>query len=100
MMGEEYIPTIQALSAEIAAPLCVPTTSVYSKFDGIVAWQSCIEPSAKNRENIAVTASHVGMAMHAPTLRVVADRLAQKENQWQPFDPQPYGCSIYPDAEK
>ena len=63
------------LSDESAAQ--VPATHVYSRTDGVVAWQSCIDLSgAPTVENVEVTGSHVGMGLNAEVYRVVADRLA------------------------
>jgi pimeloyl-ACP methyl ester carboxylesterase len=63
----------------------VPTTSVYSKNDGIVSWQGCIEKRTPRSENVEVTASHLGMVSHPDVLRLVVNRLAQPEGQWRPF---------------
>jgi hypothetical protein len=66
----------------------VPTTSIYSRSDGVVAWQCSIQaPQRRNprSENIEVRASHVGMGAHPAVLHAIADRLAQPEDQWQPF---------------
>ena len=55
----------------------VPMTVVYSRTDGVVHWESCVDNSgSKNVENIEVMASHVGMGVNTDVLRVVADRLA------------------------
>ena len=67
------------------APSC-PTTSIYSKTDGIVAWQCSINPAAPHTENIEVHSSHVGMGMNPLALYAVADRLAQDPKAWQRFD--------------
>jgi pimeloyl-ACP methyl ester carboxylesterase len=67
------------------APNC-PTTSVFSKSDGIVAWPCSLNDSAPHTENIEVPASHVGMGMNPLALYVVADRLAQPAGSWRPFD--------------
>jgi pimeloyl-ACP methyl ester carboxylesterase len=76
-----------ALNEQVrVAPGC-PTTSIYSKSDGIVAWQCSINPAAPHTENIEVQASHVGMGMNPLALYAVADRLAQDPQQWQRFDP-------------
>jgi pimeloyl-ACP methyl ester carboxylesterase len=43
----------------------VPATAIYSRSDGIVAWQDSVEPSnAAHAESIRVLSSHVGMAVH------------------------------------
>ena len=66
----------------------VPTTSIYSKTDGVVAWQGSIQaPCTVNphTENIEVFASHVGMGLNPSAWWAVADRLAQKRASWKPF---------------
>ncbi len=73
--------------------LPMPATSVYSKQDGVVAWQTCIEPESEFSENIRIWGSHSGMAMNPDVLRIIADRLAQDPKQWQPFDRNAQGCS-------
>ena len=74
----------------------VPTTSIYSRTDGVVAWQCSLEKSGPHTENIEVLASHLGMAVHPAVLYALADRLAQPEGRWQPFDGARLGPWIYP----
>jgi pimeloyl-ACP methyl ester carboxylesterase len=65
----------------------VPTTSIYSRTDGIVAWQGSIQqPDHGQTENIEVIASHIGIGLNPSAWWAVADRLAQSEGSWQPFD--------------
>jgi len=64
----------------------VPTTSIYSKTDGVVAWQCSINEAGPRAENIEVHASHIGMGMNPLALFAVADRLAQDPAHWRPFD--------------
>jgi alpha-beta hydrolase superfamily lysophospholipase len=68
-----------------AEPLSVPTTCIYSKSDGIVAWQCCTSLPAPQTENVEVRSSHLGYGHNLQTLSVIADRLAQPENGWRPF---------------
>ncbi len=79
--------------------LSMPLTSVYSQSDGVVGWRTCIEPTSGRRENIRIAGSHTGMALNPDVLRVVADRLAQDPDNWQPFD-STKGCRrfVYPKA--
>jgi hypothetical protein len=63
----------------------VPTTSVYSKSDGIVSWRGCIEKKSDRAENVEVDTSHLGMISHPQVLRIVVDRLAQPEGKWRPL---------------
>ena len=63
----------------------VPTTSIYSKTDGVVCWRGCVERKSSRSESIEVCASHLGMVTHPEVLRIVADRLAQPEGKWRPM---------------
>ena len=66
----------------------VPTTSIYSRTDGVVAWKASVQrPDASNpnTENIEVRASHIGLGVNPSALWALADRLAQPEGMWQPF---------------
>ena len=68
-------------------PLPVPATSIYSRYDGIVAWQACLDWPSSRAENIAVLGSHFGYGHHPAVIFAVADRLAQPSNGWEPFRP-------------
>ena len=63
----------------------VPTTSIYSKTDGVVAWQCSVQAPAKQSENIEISASHLGLGMNPLALFALADRLAQRQDKWKPF---------------
>jgi pimeloyl-ACP methyl ester carboxylesterase len=67
-------------------PPSIPSTSIFSRSDGIVAWQCSVDHTGPQTENIEVVASHVGLGVHAGVLYAIADRLAQPEGGWQPFD--------------
>lgn len=67
----------------------VPTTSIYSRSDGIVAWQGSVQApgtSTAPSENIEVMASHFGIGLNPSAWWAVADRLAQSPKQWQSFE--------------
>jgi pimeloyl-ACP methyl ester carboxylesterase len=68
-----------------ASPLPVPATSIYSHLDGIVHWETCLDTPGERCENIAVLASHLGLGHHPAALWATADRLAQPEGTWAPF---------------
>ena len=73
-----------AWEANRVAP-AVPTTSIYSKTDGITAWQNCLEVETHRAENIEVFGSHMGLPHNPMALYAIADRLAQEEASWRPF---------------
>jgi triacylglycerol lipase len=58
-------------------PADVPVTLVYSRTDGVVHWESCVDTRESELvENVEVMGSHVGMGLNADVYRVIADRLA------------------------
>jgi pimeloyl-ACP methyl ester carboxylesterase len=79
--------------------LPVPATSIYSRYDGIVAWQACLDPPSARAENIAVVSSHLGFGHHPAAIWAVADRLAQPRGQWAPFRPPRALQPLYPRAD-
>lgn len=84
------------LLEQAAVPPPVPTTSIFSRTDGIVAWECCIERLEGETENIEVAASHTGLGMNPLVLWVIADRLAQPEGAWQPFQRKGLRQFFYP----
>lgn len=76
------------LTAQLKNPPPCPTTSIYSKSDGVVSWQCSLNPRAPLAENIEVHASHIGMGMNPLALYAIADRLAQDPAHWKRFDAQ------------
>jgi pimeloyl-ACP methyl ester carboxylesterase len=66
----------------------MPTTSIYSRTDGVVAWTASVQaPSDINTqtENLEVIASHLGLGLNPSTWWAVANRLSQPEGEWSPF---------------
>lgn len=68
-----------------APALPVPSTSIYSRWDGVVDWRTCLQQEGPTSENVAVHAAHLGMGVDPAVLWVVADRLAQPRDGWRPF---------------
>lgn len=66
-------------------PPPVPTTSIYSRSDGVVAWQACLGKPGPQSENLEVESSHLGLVWHPDVLRIVGDRLAQRPGRWKPY---------------
>ena len=64
----------------------VPTTSIYSRTDGIVPWQACVQAGERlDIENIEVEGSHWGLGWTNAVLSVIADRLRQPEGAWRAY---------------
>jgi pimeloyl-ACP methyl ester carboxylesterase len=80
-LGSPY----RMLSSVPSSSLQMPSTSVYSRTDGIAPWQSCFDGSGPQHEAVEVVGSHCGLGHHPAVLHVVADRLAQPAGEWKPF---------------
>ncbi|PZU44457.1 MAG: alpha/beta hydrolase [Arsenicicoccus sp.] len=84
MVGEyRRLRAVQEVRPARALP--VPSTSVYSRWDGVVDWRTCLQEEGPRSENVAVHASHLGMGVDPAVLWIVADRLAQPRDGWRPF---------------
>ncbi|KWV90529.1 triacylglycerol lipase [Erythrobacter sp. YT30] len=74
------------LDLETAPPL--PTTSIYTKTDGVVHWHGSLQAEGEHpSENIEVHASHLGLGVNPSVMVAMADRLSQAEGKWAPFRP-------------
>jgi pimeloyl-ACP methyl ester carboxylesterase len=80
-----------------ALPLSVPSTSVYSRLDGIVSFKACVEPETERHQNVEVRCSHLGYGVDPATLWMIADRLAVPPGQLRHFRPPPLLRPLYPD---
>jgi dienelactone hydrolase len=72
---------IEAIAAEVEqrnriANLEVPVVAFYSREDGLVAWQACIDHQTPNIEHVEVKAAHLGFGFSADVYKVIAQRLA------------------------
>ncbi len=76
----------------------VPSTSIYSKSDGVVPWQASHQETQEEAENIVVKASHLGLGFNPAALYAIADRLAQRDGEWRPFERRGLKRLIFPDA--
>ena len=81
--------------AASASPPPVPSTAIYSRADGIVPWQNCVEPPDAQTDNIEVYGSHCGLGVNPAVLFAVADRLAQAEGDWSPFRRDHWRAAVY-----
>jgi len=84
-----------ALAERLRTPPPVPCTAIYTRHDGVVAWQTCREDVHPHTENIEVPATHIGIGVNALALYAIADRLAQPEGRWQPFEKKGVKALLY-----
>lgn len=81
---------------QVAQPIGVPSTAVFSRKDGIVSWQACIGPETELHQNVEVRCAHLGFGTDPATLWLIADRLAVPVGQRRRFRAPPGQRSLYP----
>lgn len=64
----------------------VPSTSIYSKTDGVVRWEYSTQQETQISENVQVTCGHCALACDPRVIEIIADRLSQPENGWRKFE--------------
>ncbi|MEL7155090.1 MAG: alpha/beta hydrolase [Actinomycetota bacterium] len=72
-----------------------PSTSIYTRSDGIVPWRACVQTPSATAENVEVRGSHCGLGVNLSAAYVVADRLRFRGGDWQPFRPPPLLRPLY-----
>ncbi len=86
LSGRRLPARTDAFFRELRLPPPVPSTAIYSRSDGVAHWTACREPAGPLTENIEVIGSHCGLGMNPFVLYAVADRIAQPEGGFTPFD--------------
>lgn len=86
--GKQTRPEEEGRYRDLESAPPVPTTSILTKTDGVVSWRGSVQCPTKGdqTENIVVPASHVGLGVNPLVMLAVADRLAQPDGEWRPFD--------------
>ena len=83
------------MARQCLMPPPVPTTSIYSRGDGVVHWKTCINPKQGKSENVEVSGSHCGLVLNPLSFIVIADRLSQSPAAWTPFTSDAYGPLLF-----
>lgn len=84
VFARAYGPEVSAAADELArtldtqSPIRVPVTAVFSRRDGIVAWEACIDRSSPVVEHVEVRSTHVGMGFDPDVWTIIAERLATR----------------------
>jgi len=87
-------PKVKKLRERAVSP--VPTSCLYSLTDGVVPPQEAtLDGNPAMHENIRVLGSHTGLGFNPMVLAIVAERLAQPEGQWAPFQPRGWVGGLY-----
>ena len=59
-------------------PIRVPVRALYSKSDGVVSWEACLDDDTEDFEAIEINCSHTGMGSSTEVFRLVP-RLLKEE---------------------
>lgn len=74
--GRDRLDEISRLIAEREeVPITTPVTAIYSKRDGVVAWEACIDPFNNNVEHLEVSSSHLGLTVDPDVWSAIGERL-------------------------
>jgi pimeloyl-ACP methyl ester carboxylesterase len=99
LSGQHEAQLDPAQLSRLSRPPPVPATSIYTRTDGVVHWRCSLEQPAPNTENIRVHGSHCGLGHNPLALWAIADRLAQPEGRWRPFDRRSVRRFLYPEPD-
>jgi len=69
----------QAIALRDTQLLQLPITNIYSKNDGVVAWEACIDHKSPDVEHFEVRSSHLGLGISADVFRIVARQLSKNQ---------------------
>jgi pimeloyl-ACP methyl ester carboxylesterase len=95
----------ELVSLEVAEedrpPLTVPATAIYTRTDGVVRWELCVEHTgdharSRRAENIEVYGTHTALSANSTAAFAILDRLARDTATWQPFRPPALLQAFYP----
>lgn len=76
-----------AIEARNRIPITVPVTAVFSRRDGIVAWQACIDEHNPQVDHVEVSSSHLGMGLDPAVWMLAARLLSQPPRATDPPRP-------------
>ncbi len=78
----------------------VPCTAIYSRSDGVVAWQSAMEEPGPLTDNVEVYSSHIGLGFNPAVYYAIADRLAQPHGTFERFSRTGWRSAVYGPADR
>jgi pimeloyl-ACP methyl ester carboxylesterase len=87
---------------EMLSPPPLPTTAIFSRTDGVAHWHACKHHEVERHEqaeNIEVRGSHMGLGHNHQVIWIVANRLAQAEGNWQPYQRDEPVPMFFPDVD-
>lgn len=65
------------VDARYDKPLSTPVTAIFSKADGVVAWEACIDRRSIGIEHVEVGTTHIGLGFSPEVFSIIAERLVR-----------------------
>ena len=81
-VGGHAVTVAERLDA--ASPILVPLTVVFTRRDGIVSWEACIDRFSPYVEHLEVSSTHLGMGLDPDVWGIVAGRLGAPASELGP----------------
>ncbi len=73
----------------------IPSTAIYSRTDGVVAWRMAMEEPSALTDNIEVYGSHCGLGFNPAVYYAIADRLSQPEGRFARFSRAGWRAAVF-----
>lgn len=78
----------------------VPITSVYTRGDSVIKWQSSVQLRGHKRtENVEVYGTHCGLSLNYAVWHLILDRMQTDSQFWQKFDNTGWKQTVFPVSE-
>jgi pimeloyl-ACP methyl ester carboxylesterase len=77
LFGWDIAQIEQDMIERFSTPIECPITAIYSKLDGIVSWQACIDHWSPNIQHHEVLASHMGMGISKDVYQIISNSMAK-----------------------
>lgn len=72
---------LEEMEAKVEArnqvPLSIPLTAIYSRSDGVVAWEACMDHTSEQVEHVEVNTGHLGLGISPEVYKIIAQRLGK-----------------------
>jgi len=76
---------VEAIVAEVEGrnrvSLRIPVVAIYSRADGFVSWQACIDRDTPDVEHVEVGTTHLGFGFSADVYKIIAQRLMRDDGR-------------------
>jgi pimeloyl-ACP methyl ester carboxylesterase len=87
ILNEDLDAIEQIIDKRNQIPIRVPITAIYSRRDGVVSWEACIDRYNEHCRHIEVDATHLSLGFDPKILKLVSRAIAEQSNPSTPPNP-------------